>query len=135
MSKQKPSRSGSRRPIENRRELLEPPAQVAALAGGGFQQAADLQAARLGVDFVKRPSDLPQAGLFAAGRVGAGMGHDKWNPQRLGPVQLGDELIDRIAPEPAVGAGKIDQVAVMGDRVGDAKAVAGRFGTARPARR
>ena len=72
--------------IEDHRKMLEAPAQGGALAGGGFQQAADCQPAGLGMDFIQCPGNPAEAGFFVAGGVGSGVGHDERDPQCLGPA-------------------------------------------------
>ncbi len=105
--------------VQDGGQVLEPPAEVGSLSGGGLQETGRIDPAGLPVDFIQGLDDLLQSRLFAAGRVGARMGHDVRNPQPPRPLQFHDKGIQRFFPEGPIGAGEVDQVGVVSDRMGD----------------
>ncbi len=78
-----------------------------------------MDAARLFVDFVERAGDGLDAGGFARGGERTGMGDDIGDAETVGSKELDDERVDGFLPELFVGAGKIDEIRIVGDRVGD----------------
>ena len=105
--------------IENRRKLLKAqpkavpwPAVVSSRRRG--------EAAGLGMDFIECPGHPAEAGPFAAGGGGPRVGDSKRDPQCLGPAELAMNSSTE-SRQNRLGAGKIDQVAVVGEGVGDAQ--------------
>src|SRR5260221_6179983 len=76
-------------PVEDRRELLEPPAKIGPLAGRVFQECLDRQTAGLPVDFVQGVHDSSQPRLLARGRERAGTSDDAGNSPPFAPLQAG----------------------------------------------
>ena len=116
-----PSRSGSLHAVDHRGQVLEPAAQARSLPGRGFEQALRLDAARLPMHFIERPHDRRDAGRLAAGGVRARMRHDVRNPKPIGPQHLDDERIDRLLPQHRIGAGQIDEIRIVRQRMRDSQ--------------
>ena len=102
-------------------KLLETPADRGARPGRGLQQAADRQGRGLAVDFIEGRDDPRHSGRFAAAGISAGMGDDVGDAQRRGPQEFLHHGVERFSPQRVVGAGQVDEVGIMGQRMADAR--------------
>jgi hypothetical protein len=49
------------------------------------------------------------------------VGHEIWNPEPVGAEHFQNERVDRFLPQRRVGAGQVDEVRIVRQRVDDAK--------------
>ena len=99
MSKQTPSRSRFARLLDDRPQLLEPPAERRALPGRRFQQDLGFQFFAALVDFVQSLGHAGDSLLFAAGGERARMGDQVGDAQEVAADQLVVQGIDRLLPQ------------------------------------
>ena len=84
--------------VEDRGQVLESPAERGSLAGRGFQQAVGLDGREVWAWISSSARTMRRSpSVSLAGGVGAGMGDDVGDAQRLGPVQFDDKRVDRSA--------------------------------------
>lgn len=96
-------------------QVLKLIAERRALAGGDFEAGEGLEAGQVVVELIERMCDAFQAGLFAVFHVRAGMRDEVGNFQRFTAQQLFTKEVQGFFEGCRVGAGEVDEVAVVAD--------------------
>ena len=104
---------------DDRPQVLEPPAERAALPCRVFQCHAGGDARGLAMDPIERLDDAANPLLFGAVGVGAGMRDDERHSQRFGAEQLDAQRLGRTLPQRVVRAGEVDEIGVVRQRMFD----------------
>ena len=101
--------------IDDRRKLLEPVAEHGALTGGVLQEDQRPMGGPPGEEVAQGLRDQPQALLFGARRIGAGMHHQSHQSQCFRAIEFLGERRDRSHAHDRIVGGDIDQIAVVAD--------------------
>src|SRR5205809_4393145 len=81
--------------IENRRKVLEAPTEALPLAGRGLQQNLDAKSWATLMDSIERSDDALESRRFVAVGRCAGVHDEIGQAERLGPLHLNDESVER----------------------------------------
>ena len=74
--------------VKDLRDLFEAMAEARALASRGFERDFCFQLWNHPPDRIDRPGDFLEPGFFAGTEMCAGMHHEKWQLEVIGPNQL-----------------------------------------------
>ena len=105
--------------VENIAKVLETIAQVRPLAGRRLQVNHHAQTLGTTVHLVEALRNPYNPALLPGSHVRARMHHQIGNAQRLAPLDLHRQRLDRFLPQPAIRARQVDQIRRVGDRIGD----------------
>ena len=112
MSRQTPTRFGISKLFQDGRQLLEPEAETAALARGGFQENGNRRLDRIQRP-LERPGDSGHTRFDAGAHMRPGMHYQTGHSQIIGAFHFFDECIERFPAQIAVRGCKINEIAVV----------------------
>ena len=94
--------------------MFEAVSQARSLPRRGFQEDTHLLLRTAAMDSIDSPRKLGEARLLSRTGMGSRVGDQARNPQRLASIQLHQEGLEGLLPEPVLRRAEIDEVGIVG---------------------